>query len=52
MNWKLCTDEIESLNKRLVRAQATDSEESMALLKELSRLRRESKKPPSEIEEF
>ena len=45
-------DEIESLNKRLVRAQATDSEESMALLKELSRLRRESKKPPSEIEEF
>lgn len=45
-------DEIESLNKKLVRAQATDSEESMALLKELSRLRRESKKPPSEIEEF
>lgn len=44
-------EEIELLNRKLVEAESNSSDEKFAILKRISQLRKESRTPPSKIEE-
>ena len=44
-------DELEALNKKLLEVSRSDQDESIEILKKISRIRRESKNPPARIEE-